>query len=106
MQVNSFYDYFVSFHTEGNSRSGDVVSGSLLGQFMATHKVFMVEPIECWECYTNNPETGDGGWDIVWIRSTRELVKKFPDFDCIITSGYPPHVDVHAVDFLDCDAYE
>ena len=113
MQVYSGYSYFVSFHTSGAGRDGQnvswrdgqTVSGADLGQFMVDHKVFMVELIECWECYTKNPETGDGGWDIVWIKSTRNLLKKFPDFDCIITSGYPPHPDVHEVEFLDCDAY-
>ena len=105
MQVYSGYSYFVSFHTNGNERDGQTVSGADLGQFMADHRVFMVELIECWECYTKNPETGDGGWDIVWIKSTRELVKKFPDFDCIITSGYPSHPDVHEVEFLDCEEY-
>ena len=85
MQVYSGYSYFVSFHTNGNEREGQIVSGA--------------------ECYTKNPETGDGGWDIVWIRSTRKLIQKFPDFDCVITSGYPPHVDVDAVDFLDCEKY-
>ena len=92
MQVYSGYSYFVSFHTNGNEREGQIVSGADLGQFMVDHKVFMVEIIECWECYTKNPETG-------------ELIQKFPDFDCVITSGYPPHVDVDAVDFLDCEKY-
>ena len=106
MQIYSGYSYFASFHTDGNQSDGQTVSGADLGQFMVDHKVFMVELIECWECYTKNPETGAGGFDIVWIKSTRNLLKEFPNFDCIITSGYPPHPDVHAVEFLDCDAYQ
>ena len=105
MQVHPSYSYFVSFHTNGNGRRGQTVAGSELGQFMADHKVFNVEIVRCWECYTKDPETGKGGWDIVWIKSTRELVKKFPNFDCIITEGYPVHPYVNEIEFLDCEAY-
>jgi hypothetical protein len=44
------------------------------------------------EIYTKNPETGETGWDIKFVRvyaKTRneagETLKTFPDFDCVIT---------------------
>lgn len=46
------------------------------------------------EIYTKNPETLEGGWDIEILelrandeREARELVKKHPLFDVVITSG-------------------
>lgn len=45
------------------------------------------------EIYTKNPKTGEGGWDIKFIRAFGEtkddavaVLKAVPDFDCIITS--------------------
>ncbi len=47
------------------------------------------------ETYTLNPETGETGWDIVWvsvIANTREeaiqFLKTWDLFDCIITYTY------------------
>lgn len=109
MHITSTKDYFVSYHTdwingEGRERKGERVCGSVIGQFMADHQVFSIEPIQCWECYTKNPETGEGGWDIVWIESTRELVEQYPEFDCIITTDYPCN-GLEPVEFLDVEAY-
>ena len=43
-----------------------------------------------YEIYTKNPETNEGGWDIVWVRSTDDLIKTFPNFDVVITKNdYP-----------------
>ncbi len=46
----------------------------------------------CFEIYTVNPETKEGGWDIVNVivpaistTDAREKIKKYPLFDCIIT---------------------
>lgn len=38
-----------------------------------------------YEIYTKDPDTGIGGWEIKWVRSTPQLIKTFPDFDVVIT---------------------
>ena len=38
-----------------------------------------------YEIYTKNPETGERGWDIKFVLSTRDMIESFPDFDVIIT---------------------
>jgi len=38
------------------------------------------------EVYTKNPRTGDNGWDIHWVRCTREALATYPNLDCIITT--------------------
>ena len=38
-----------------------------------------------YEIYTKNPETGEKGWDIKFVLSTRDMIKSFPDFDVVIT---------------------
>ena len=43
-----------------------------------------------YEIYTKNPDTGETGWTIKWVRATKEGIKTFPHFDCIITiDDYP-----------------
>ncbi len=44
------------------------------------------------EIYTKNPKTGETGWDVCWVRCTREAVETFPNFDCIITTDDFPMV--------------
>lgn len=46
------------------------------------------------EIYTTNPETGETGWDIKFIRvyatdrkTARTIVSTFPNYDCVITSA-------------------
>ena len=38
-----------------------------------------------YEIYTKHPDTGETGWDIKWVLSTRDRIKSYPHFDCIIT---------------------
>lgn len=40
-----------------------------------------------YEIYTKNPETGETGWDIKLVLSTRERLEDYPDFDCIICTA-------------------
>jgi len=47
------------------------------------------------EIYTNNPVTGESGWDIKWAgcfanskEEAREEIKNFPNFDTIITFNF------------------
>jgi hypothetical protein len=48
------------------------------------------------EIYTKNPETGKGGWDIKFVLSHPQHIKRFPNFDCIISKGFngftPPQI--------------
>lgn len=41
--------------------------------------------VKAYEIYVKNPITGEEGWDIKTVWSTDELIKTYPDFDCIIT---------------------
>lgn len=45
----------------------------------------MKEEIKAFEIYVKNPETGELGWDIVFVWSTEKLIVTYPHFDCIIT---------------------
>ena len=38
-----------------------------------------------YEIYTKNPETGETGWDILFVYASAKTIKQFPNFDCIIT---------------------
>lgn len=47
------------------------------------------------ECYTKHPQTGETGWDIKWVgvfadskEDARELLKSFPNFDCVLTFNF------------------
>jgi hypothetical protein len=57
-----------------------------------TSKIANLESFS-FEIYTENPTTGEGGWDIKFVRAfgknkseAIENVEKFPNFDTIITS--------------------
>jgi hypothetical protein len=41
------------------------------------------------EVYLKHPETGESGWEIVWLHGTYDAVHSYPDFDCIITIDDP-----------------
>ena len=43
--------------------------------------------IKIFEIYTKNPDTGETGWDIEFVRSTPLKVQTFPNFDCIIEAN-------------------
>ena len=43
-----------------------------------------------YEIYTKNPATGERGWDIKFVLATEAGIKRYPDFDCIVTvDDYP-----------------
>lgn len=44
-----------------------------------------------YEIYTRNPETGERGWDIVFVYASRENIESYPNFDCIVTVDDAPH---------------
>ena len=55
------------------------------------------EDIKIFEIYVKNPKTLEGGWEIKYVRSTKDLIKSFPFFDCIIGSclGHSDWVDAN-----------
>ncbi len=63
-----------------------------------TELTINISIMHTYEIYTKNPETGEGGWDIKLVRSIDELIKKYPNFDCIITKNDSP--ENQCVDFL------
>ena len=38
-----------------------------------------------YEIYTKHPETGEGGWDILFVRCHADEIESYPLFDCVIT---------------------
>jgi hypothetical protein len=43
------------------------------------------QKMKAYEIYTKNPTTGQLGWDIKFVWSTPDMIKLYPDFDCIIS---------------------
>jgi len=92
MQIEiSEYNKHLVLAGNGNSLRRYVVKGDELKTMFATfERIPYIGRIECFECYVKNPETGEGGWDIVWIEGVEEKIKAhYPHFDCFITKGYP-----------------
>lgn len=92
MQVEiSEYRKYIVLAGNGNKINRYKVPGNLIKTIMATfERVVYVGLLEGFECYTKNPETGEGGWDIVWIEGVKEKIQRYyPNFDCFITQDYP-----------------
>ena len=43
------------------------------------------EQLNNYEIYTRCPKTGECGWDIELVRSTKSDIESYPLFDCVIT---------------------
>ena len=54
--------------------------------------------IKIFEIYVKNPKTLEGGWEIKYVRSTKDLIKSFPFFDCILGMGHADWVDANWLD--------
>ena len=106
MDISNYRDYLVSYHTwtsEGNRNIR--CNGDKLAEAMVDKDVYRIEVIKCWEVYTCNPDKPEeGGWDIVWVESTPDKIKRYPLFDCCITSGYPNDGVNEVITFLDVNA--
>ena len=107
IEISECYDYIIKgcFNNQ-NQLKRYIVSGKQL--FSAFDRITYIGKIECFECYVCNPETGETGWDIVYIRGVKEKIEKYyPNFDCFITKGTPPS-SVEVVEFfkLEHDDYE
>lgn len=76
---------------KGSDLKRHVVQGRDLKKFIAEQeRVVYIGKLECFECYTKDPKTGRGGWDIVYIYGVKEAIqKRYPNFDCFITKDYP-----------------
>lgn len=110
MQINiSEYRKYLVLAGEGNNLKRYVVTGDkIAGMFAQFERVPYIGEIECFECYTKNPDTGEGGWDIVFVEGVKEkIARHFPNFDCFITKGYPAGSN-DVVEFYTCeqDDYE
>lgn len=67
------------------------VKGDKLRELFIKHKrVVYIGLVQGFECYVKNPETGQCGWDIVWIEGVKEAIQRhYPHFDSFITQDYP-----------------
>ena len=100
--VISEYNSYLVLAGKGNGLQRYEVTGDKLAEvFQKFERVARIDVIECFEVYTCNPETGEGGWDIHWVRGVRDRIQKYyPNFDCIITQGYPHHPANEVQEFL------
>lgn len=92
MQTNiDKYRKYLIVAGNGNSLNRYVVSGEEVKQiFNKFERVCYIGLMQCFECYTKCPETGQTGWNIIFIEGVKEKIEKlYPDFDCFITEGYP-----------------
>jgi len=92
MQIDiSPYNMFLILAGEANTLARYIVSGNQLKEaFSQFSRIPYVGVLEGFECYTKNPDTGEGGWDIVWIEGVKEKIEQlYPNFDCFITKDYP-----------------
>jgi len=108
IELNEFSNFIVLAGNGNNLKRYKVSGKELTSVFTKFERVCYIGKIECFECYTKNPETNEGGWDIVYIEGVKEKIKKYyPHFDCFITTGYP-HSSVEAIEFLQLehDNYE
>jgi len=104
MQISPYQEYLVvsrKSETNPNSYSSFIVKGDKLHSEINSLTVD-VSPINTYEIYTKCPKTGVSGWDIKHVRSTKGLIRKYPDFDCIITTNDVENTDG---DFLDWDKH-
>lgn len=111
MQIDiSNTSQYLALAGKGNNLHRYLVSGKEL-KLMFAHfeRIPYIGKIECFEIYTKNPDTGEGGWGIQYVEGVKEKIKEhYPHFDCFITKGYPTG-DNDAVKFHACygkDDYE
>jgi hypothetical protein len=95
VELNEFGEYVV-IAGNGNKLNRYKVKGDKIGAIYAKfERVCYIGKIQCFECYTKNPETGEGGWDIVYIEGVKEKIKAYyPDFDTFITQDSPSDGDI------------
>lgn len=88
MYISKFEEYLVTNRTKEDTNK--FVSHILTSANMGSHiseATVDISLINTYEIYTKDPETGKGGWDIKNVRSTDELIKRYPNFDAIITKN-------------------
>jgi len=99
IEISEFNHYLVLAGNGNDLKRYKVKGDELKDVFNKFDRVPYVGTIECFECYVCNPETGETGWDIVFIEGVKEKIQKYyPNFDCFITKDYP-HSDVGMVEF-------
>jgi hypothetical protein len=88
MFISEYDNYLVVSRVKkfANAWLTEVCSGDELASTMNANTI-VVEKINTYEIYTCHPATGEGGWDIHHVESTDDLIKYYPDFDCIITKN-------------------
>jgi hypothetical protein len=86
MDIYKGQHYLVVNRRVGNTFDLGICEGHEIYKLI-TKDTVEIGMIHTYEVYTCNPETGEGGWDIHYIRSTDRLIKYYPDFDCIITKN-------------------
>ena len=105
MDFNEFQDFHVVTRKPDAPNKFDqyVIKGDEFATVVNIQKLVHIEPVNTYEIYVCNPETGEGGWEIKHVMSTNKLIKYFPNFDCIITRNDSPYDRCES--FLDWDSY-
>jgi len=98
----SRYDEYLVVTNNKNKYTNAVCTGDKLHSVLSEITCY-VGKINTYEIYTNNPETGESGWDIKHINSTDKLIRYYPNFDCVITKNDSAGKECKT--FLDFQAY-
>ena len=100
MRISSYSEYLVSNREafQSNKFISIVVAGDSL-QHVVSPLTAHISEVHTYEIYTCDPLTGQTGWEIEHVRSTDDLIKSFPQFDCIITRNDSAYAQ--CIDFLD-----
>ncbi len=101
MFFSEYRDYLVVNRTDGEI-SQAVCNGEEV-QANITKDIFNISCVHTYEIYVKNPRTGESGWDIHYVKSTDDLIKCYPEFDCIITKN--DTAGKETIDFLDFKLY-
>lgn len=75
VELNKHSEYLM-IAGNGNSLNRYKVKGSEIKEvYTRFERVVYIGKVECFETYVKNPETGEEGWDIVYIEGVREKIE-------------------------------
>ena len=100
LELSEYNEYLIIGGTGNDLARYEVNHTQLIEAIKKFDRVPYIGKIECFECYVCNPETGESGWNIEWIRGIKEKIERYyPNFDCLITKDYPSK-GIEAINFL------
>lgn len=94
IEISQYSHYLVIAGPVDNLKRYKVKGDKIQDVFAQFDRVVYMGKLEGFETYVKNPETGEGGWDIVFIEGVKEAIQKYyPHFDTFITKDYPTDIN-------------